>query len=550
MSPTHIKKTVTKKSVLVAAQWGLVFLSGAFVAAHAMTLGELQGTALIGRALILSIPIQSAGSEALAEGCVRADVYYGDARQKSPRITVQANQLRLQLPELVNEPVVKVQVRTFCGASQIRSYVLLADLPPDFSASVATNTPPAALAVTPGPSGADLAPAAVVLPQAARTQAARAGLSRPKKQASSAVKSKKVSSKPKAKAAAIKRPGDRKLVAAQQAKSVLKLDPLEILSDRMDNLELNMPFVPAEDALLQSRQIAALQDEVKSMRELAVKNDSALLALRGQLEQAQSKQVFTTLLYGLIALLLAAVAGLAWLWQSQKKLTVVAQSWWQQASDEDLTTFLKPEVTAPAPKPVAMAPLPATPTGASMAHPPSDLAALTSAKLLAANLKSNLNDVLAPISINPESVQDIRQQAEFFISLGQDDRAIQILSQHMATAELPNPLICLDLLGLYQHAHQLAEFNRLREVCLQHFNVQLPDLADYQREGQDLVAYPQVLVALTRLWPGEQALVFMDRCIFLKAAPQGQARFDLAAFRDLLSLRALAEALALPATPS
>lgn len=286
------------------------------------------------------------------------------------------------------------------------------------------------------------------------------------------------------------------------------------------------------------------------MRELAVKNDSALLALRGQLEQAQSKQVFTTLLYGLIALLLAAVAGLAWLWQSQKKLTVVAQSWWQQASDEDLTTFLKPEVTAPAPKPVAMAPLPATPTGASMAHPPGDLAALTSAKLLAANLKSNLNDVLAPISINPESVQDIRQQAEFFISLGQDDRAIQILSQHMATAELPNPLICLDLLGLYQHAHQLAEFNRLREVCLQHFNVQLPDLADYQREGQDLVAYPQVLVALTRLWPGEQALVFMDRCIFLKAAPQGQARFDLAAFRDLLSLRALAEALALPATPS
>lgn len=555
MSPTHIKKTVTKKSVLVAAQWGLVLLSGAFVAAHAMSLGELQGTALIGRALNLSIPIQSAGSEALAEGCVRADVYYGDAQQKSPRITVQANQLRLQLPELVNEPVVKVQVRTFCGASQIRNYVLLADLPPDFSASVAANTPPAALAVTPGPSGADPAPAAVVLPQAARTQAAKAGLPRPKKQASSAVKSKKVSSKPKAKAAAIKRPGDRKLVAAQQAKSVLKLDPLEILSDRMDNLELNMPFVPAEDALLQSRQIAALQDEVKSMRELAVKNDSALLALRGQLEQAQSEQVFTTLLYGLIALLLAAVAGLAWLWQSQKKLTVVAQSWWQQASDEDLTTFLKPEVTAQARKPVAMAPLPATPTGAPMANPPDDLAAPASSKLLAANLKSNPNDVLAPlapapISINPESVQDIRQQAEFFISLGQDDRAIQILSQHMATAELPNPLICLDLLGLYQHAHQLAEFNRLREVCLQHFNVQLPDLADYQREGQDLVAYPQVLVALTRLWPGEQALVFMDRCIFLKAAPQGQARFDLAAFRDLLSLRALAEALALPVRPS
>jgi hypothetical protein len=40
----------------------------------------------------------------------------------------------------------------------------------------------------------------------------------------------------------------------------------------------------------------------------------------------------------------------------------------------------------------------------------------------------------------------------------------------------------------------------------------------------------------------------MDRCIFRKAAPQTQAAFDLAACRDLLTLHALAEELALPMT--
>jgi hypothetical protein len=104
----------------------------------------------------------------------------------------------------------------------------------------------------------------------------------------------------------------------------------------------------------------------------------------------------------------------------------------------------------------------------------------------------------------------------------------------------------MDLLGLYHHANQAAEFYPLRDVCQQHFNVQLPDLASFQQEGQDLASYPEVLTTLTRLWPGEPVLVFLDNCIFLKAATRPQPPFDLAAFRDLLSLHAVAEELALP----
>ena len=104
----------------------------------------------------------------------------------------------------------------------------------------------------------------------------------------------------------------------------------------------------------------------------------------------------------------------------------------------------------------------------------------------------------------------------------------------------------MDLLGLYQQASQAAEFNQLRDVCHHHFNVHLPDLATYQLQGRELASYPEVLTTLTRLWPGEQAQAFMDTCIFTKAAIRPQAPFDLAAFRELLTLHALAEELVLP----
>ena len=294
-------------------------LSGAVFTAHTMTLGELQGNALIGHSLDLNVPIQSTPGNELAEGCVRADILYGEARQKSPRITIQATQLRLQLSEPVNEPVVTVQIRTFCGASQIRNYVLLADLPTDFSASAAANTPAPTIAVQPDVSNAGLVPAMVVLPQSTVADTPKASLPAPRKSASSTVKTKKTVKKQKAKTATAKRTRDRKTASAQPVKSVLKLDPMEILSDRVGTLELNMPFAPAEDALLQSRQIAALQADVKSMHDLAVKNDSALLELRGQLKLAQSQPQLSPFLYGLIALLLLGVAGPAGPWPGPTK---------------------------------------------------------------------------------------------------------------------------------------------------------------------------------------------------------------------------------------
>jgi len=537
-----MRKTVTENSARVIAKAGVALFFWAVFSAHAMSLGELQGNALIGQPLDLTIPIQVSQGDKLSEGCVRADIYYGDARQKAPRITTQATQLRLQTSTPVNEPVVTLQIHNFCGVSQIRNYVLLADLPPDFSASVATSTlTPAA---QPTPPNAELAPTVVVLPQVSVASTPKASSATPRKPVSSAVKNIKSVKKQKTKAAPPKRTPEGKTASAQPVRSVLKLDPMEILSDRMDTLELNMPFVPAEDALLQSRQLAALQAEVKSMRELAVKNDSALLELQGQLQLAQSQQQLTTLFYVLIPVLLLGLASLLWLWQRQKKLTLAAQSWWQRPTSDDLSSLMDANAASLAASPGMTATL----TDGTLTDMPTGKRPVQAVPVAAQTAEADPVVALAPLKINPESVQDIRQQAEFFVSLGQAHRAIEILNQHMAGAGVPNPLICMDLLELYQHANKTAEFDQLRDVCRQHFNVKLPDMAISQNEGLDLTHYPAVVTTLTRLWPGEQAQAYMDTCIFLNTGSKAKTAFDLAAFRDLLTLHAAAEELAASVT--
>lgn len=330
-----------------------VLVTGTLIAAQAMTLGEVQGEAWIGMPLDLRIAFQADQDEALAAGCISAEVYYAEALQKTPRLTVQAQTLRLQLPDVVTEPVVAIQIRSTCGASQMRRYVLLADLPPGISTPlVPLSTLPVA-EVRPSRSNPTGASGAAAPPQRAVTGSSSGKATATKAKAKAKVKSGSKSKKI-AKARTKKKPTAKVARTAPKtitrpARSMLKLDPLEILSDRMDTLDTTMLFAPTEDALRQSRQIASLQVDLKAMQELAAKNDRALLELRSELQQAKGQQLPMALVYGLIALVLVCLAGLAWLWQRQRRFASSKDDWWQHPSDAELAAALfQPDNAAPA----------------------------------------------------------------------------------------------------------------------------------------------------------------------------------------------------------
>jgi hypothetical protein len=140
-----------------------------------------------------------------------------------------------------------------------------------------------------------------------------------------------------------------------------------------------------------------------------------------------------------------------------------------------------------------------------------------------------------------EPILDVRQQADFFVSLGQTDRALDILQKQIAESSQSNPVVYLDLLALYHSLGMKTNFRECRAAFHQHFNGLVPDFPAFHSVGNDLLAYPETLASLVALWPGRESLSFLENCIFCNTESQVSESFDLAAFDDLLMLHAIAE---------
>lgn len=599
-------KAVLKQSVCYVASALAALLVLLTLPVHAFTLGNLHGAAVLGRVLDVTVQVQAGAGEEVSGACVAADVYYADARQTAVKVTLlpaagaASPAVRVQVSAVIDEPVVTVEVRASCGASTVRRYVLLADLPV-----------PAAALLPLAASGAvgqiqQVQPPVLVLPgvqaasessAAAQASPVRAGVVAPiaiKKEAP------QVSAKPKnppAAAVSGKPTQVRPATARPADKPVLKLDPLDILSDRIDSLDSLMLFAPAEDALRHSRQISSLEGEVKTLRALAANHDARIADLTTKLQQAQTTAFPVWLLYALLALVVVCLAAVAWLWQRLRQQLNAGSSWWHgpehDSEDGPATEFLvraAPATPVPASVPVSASEIAgfAKPVmantvtkaasvanavdvvgvanvanAASLSQGPVEtlnLAPATpqmpAARVPAAN-EPDTDTAGAPFDFNNirhisvESILDIRQQAEFFVSLGQTDRALDILTKQIVDSAEPNPLLYLDLITLYHSLGMKADFRECRDTFHRLFNGNIPDFPAFSLEGDDLQAYPELLKQLTALWPRMEALAFLSTCIFHEAGAPAQDRFDLAAFRELLLLHGLVEVLVpeQPASP-
>ena len=555
--------------------------------AQAFTLGNLRGAAVIGRPLDVTIQVQSGVGEVVSSDCLTAEVFYADVRQPSAKVSVLpvagasgVSTMHLRSSTAINEPVVTLEVSATCGSSTRRNYVLLADFPAIASPVSAwpsvpdeVRAPPVRVLPTPLPTD----PGTAALP----SQASRVGNARP---VAVPATPRKTSVKPTdaaTTAGVADKPVVRKVPVRASDKPVLHLDPSDFLSDRIDLLDSTSLFAPTEDALRHSRQITSLEGDVKTLRALAASNDARMSDLTVKLQHAQANQMPAWLVYalaGLVALVLACLAAVLWLWlQLQRRGPQdSAQGWWNGAPDgskdgpatELLISPIPTEPVMPVGS-VLSAQQPPPPaagrmsTAPQMRGMPGDRIELASDGYMSEvdidlgfdgpdeplHGSFDVSTAGAPFELNSirhisvEPILDIRQQAEFFVSLGQTDRALQILNKQIAESDDPNPLVYLDLITLYHSLGLKAEFRERRETFHRLFNVVIPDFPVFNLEGRDLEAYTEVMANLVSLWPGMDALAFLSACIFRDAKALHAGTFDLAAFRDLLMLHALAEAL-------
>ncbi|HQX58116.1 MAG TPA: hypothetical protein PLT77_03225 [Burkholderiaceae bacterium] len=635
----------------------LMLLAGA--QSQALTLGRIQGAALIGRPLLVSIAVQADAGQSLAVSCFEADVFHGDNKQDptsvslrlEPSASGQGSVLRVRSDTPVNEPIVTVYLRVACAEPISRRYVMLADIVSEQAAPVAPRVgavplvipapssaamPAATRAAQPtapssalAPASADVAGSGQVaavrrVPGAAQTPDAASATRRPSRAANARpAPAKPAATRP---AALAVNPAPAKAVAAPAGvataseekaragrtagQSRLRLDPLELLSERVATLESVSASAPVETAAREARdaqRLDSLEANVKSLVALAAKNEASLIELRVRLERAQAERYNNPVVYLLLALLLASLLAIAYLLlrSGRRARQDPPDNWWdgsagRQASgarasaavglpaaesagyrepDSGLSAISEP---SPLSQPVGLPPsgatsvqqtqpmtqgLPLRHAGAMPAQVDVSLVEMSEStfdRLMQSGtahsaVRKSRDDETAPGTagrgiaavdggavkvrrIDSDELVDVRQRAEFFVSLGQTDQAVQVLEARIAQDSTSCPQAYLDLLKLFHSLGLKADFLHVREDFTQIFNVQVPEFTDFEEEGRNLEDYPGTVDRLIAVWGRASVLDVIEHLLYRQDGDTSHQPFDLAGFRDLLVLHAVAQA--------
>jgi len=140
--------------------------------------------------------------------------------------------------------------------------------------------------------------------------------------------------------------------------------------------------------------------------------------------------------------------------------------------------------------------------------------------------------------VSIEELIDLEQQAEFFIVLGQQDAAVDLLVEHLRETGGGSPLPYLKLLEIHRRRGEQAAYERTRSRFNQRFNAYAPEWGSDLNAGRALDAYPEVMPRLQQVWGKPlDAMAELEALLFRKS--RGDL-FELPAYREVLFLYALA----------
>ncbi len=560
----------------------LLFSSGP---AQSLGFGRSVNVSHLGQPLNFAATVRLEGEESLARECVTAEVLSGDFRvapgalriSVEPAANPSERQVRISTTTAIDEPVVTITLTVGCQARLTRSFVMLVD-PPGMNlagtAAPETTLPPQRFE-------SDVAPVVAV------SQAAEAA-SAPRRAASAAAPAAEPRSRPRAVAAA-PAPVPRSADAAEAKPRERKPRPAPVATARSGGARLqleagsaaavaaaasavastqaaaaqavaaaasevaasNLAAASAAEAASAAQQrIVSLEEQLRLLREESKKTQQALATVQASLNDAQSSRYSNPLVYGLAwlsALLSLAVAALWWR-QSQ---TRSASQWWlaPTAGAASATAAVKPVATRSPVNEAAAArqeTQPAVMTERESARAAADEDPPTAAPQLDAPvsvLPPGAEPAAPRRELSVEELIDLEQQADFFVVLGQDDAAIDLLMGHVRSSGGASPLPYLKLLEIYRRRGDRDAYERVRERFNRRFSAYAPDWDNDLAQGRTLDDYPQVLRQLQRLWDEPLRVTQMLDAALMRQDAEGET-FDLPAYRELLFLYSIARDLA------
>ena len=562
-------------AVLIGSMLGL-----AASTSMAIGFGRVSNATVLGHSLEFSAAVHMEADEWLGVECVSAEVTAGDSKLAPATVRVRldppsggTSTVRVSTTVRIDEPVVTVKLLLGCPVRLSREFVAFVDpplvgLPQTAVAEAATPTPAAPPATSTDAASTSQSSTGVTAPERAASPPAPAQrvakrvlprrVKRPTIIASTPPRSNTVN-------AAAAPPSDSakaSVVARAPAAASgprLMLDPAQALlkptapaasvagSTLPSAVATAAPAGDASDAEQRAKErerVAGLENRVERMLKESQAQQQTMAALQARLRETEGGRS-NAVLYGLmalVALLLLVIAAMLWR-QSRFK----GQSTWWSSGPMDLdrgptASELERDPTADrtstptrgVPQPVVVEvpsppPMPAKPAPViaeqRAPEPPSTFPGLPRRDLTV------------------EELIDLEQQADFFIVLGQEEAAIDLLMGHVRSSGGASPMPYLKLLDIYRRRSDREAYARIRERFNRRFNAYAPEYESDPRDGRTLERYAPVMARLQAVWPTpNKAMDLLQSLLFRRDSSDGT--FDLPAYGELLFLYAHARDLA------
>lgn len=564
-----------------------------------MGFGRPVSRAILGEPLRVSVPLRLEAGETLEADCVQVEVHYGESRLSPSQVQVSlvggssreaTVQVRTTTP--ITEPIVTYELTAGCQAKINRQFVALAD-PPGMTQPVSPVTPPVIIPLV-GHSPASLEGSGSRAGDAASTPPSRETA---KRKASTTGSTQKKSRgvvqapavRPVTEADAVASPRTSlSLTPKAAAAERLVLDPVEADAATRPDLRMSGSLgtvssvggtdEPASPEVQARRAAAAAlwqamnlsPEDIARDRQKLIAQEQMLAQLQlqasqprtdasnspAQRAQAAVQREGSWLLYLVGALALVGLGLCVALFMKLRRRQQEEAAWWQSQMQEpqgEAPAAVSPPAT-PSPAPVVAVP----PQPVKAEPPKSDIErasvhAAAGAPAAAASPRLATKAVTPPAppatparqtaleatrEVSVEELIDLEQQADFFVVLGQDDAALDLLESHVHAVSA-SPLPFLKLLEIYQRLGKRADYERIQAAFNQRFNAHAPAWDADLQHGHELVDYPGVVERLQTLWPvPAKAMEVLEKSL---THPENEAdTFELPAYRELLFLYAVA----------
>ena len=493
-------------------------------AACATCWAQATPAVVLGQPLNFTVQLRNDTGEPVTPECIAAEVSVGERRLPAGQVRTVLESLgpdgariRVTTAQRIDEAGVSVQLTVGCQARVTRRYMLMA-VP---AAAVA-----AALA---GPVAAQ--PVAVLPPDNASTRVAPPQGSQPREARPAAAISRAATAARLAPVRAVPAGPRLRLQAAEpvlSAESAAVEQAIEVVAQAATAMRAAMAAASAAE-----QRINALERSVEQARSEA--RAQLELVLKLQAEAADAETAGDWLWPLQLALLGAALLAAALAWRLWKRPTAPASlPEWREAT-ESAHDQLAPEAGQSR---SATSPTPFVASGMLLPPPPPPPPFPAVSQRTAARPAGGQGGDEAPRDVSIEELIDLEQQAEFFVVIGQDSSAIDLLVEHLRLTGGGSPLPYLKLMEVYHRLGEQDAYARTRGRFNDRFNAYAPAWAEGVQQGRGLEGYPGVVPRLCQVWGRPvDAMAELEALLFRKS--RGDL-FDLPAYREVLFLYAVA----------